>query len=218
MENGEKKKLKIGGWIKRIMKVCVLFIFLVSIWTLILTIRRSQQYNSSQNNMSAEIKINGNVLAESDTNIGGFKSDNYRVPQISFGGEGTIFYPAGEEQKGLQINDVKSEIYTDKNNKDKKLLVSWETNKQARCTLSYTKAGATSAQEYREANFGYDHAVLATPLDSGTTYNYIVTARDKWGNEMQSDKFAVYTGALNVSFLDLLAGAFKDVFGWAMKK
>jgi hypothetical protein len=218
METGEKKKLNTSVWIKRIIKTFVLLIFLISIWMLILTIKRGEQNKNAQNNMSAEIRINGNVLAESDTNIGGFKSENYKVPQISFGGESSIYYPTNEEQKNLQINDVKSEIYNDKNKKDKKLLVSWETNKQARCTLSYTRAGAASAQQYQEANFGYDHTVLATPLDSGATYNYVVTARDKWGNEIESDKFAVYTGAQEVSFLDLLAGAFKDVFGWAMKK
>jgi hypothetical protein len=45
-----------------------------------------------------------------------------------------------------------------------------------------------------------------------------VTARDKWGNETKSDKLAFYTGAPNISILDLLGGAFKDMFGWAGKK
>lgn len=164
-----------------------------------------------------KITVNGKVLADEDANTGGFKSEELNVPQISFGGEGTLMYAMSDEQKEIVVSNMKSEIFVDKNKKDKKLLVSWETSKPCRCELSYEKAGSTISEALDENNFSLTHTALITPLDSSTTYNYRVTARDRWGNEMQSDKFAIYTGAQEVSILDLIAGAFRDVFGWAVK-
>jgi len=163
-------------------------------------------------------KNSGQVLGESGNEGPAFRSENLRAAHISIGGEGIVYLPAGGEQTAIEIADLKSQIFIDKNKKDKKLLVSWKTSKATSCSLEFEKAGGSPKQGKAEGNFGYDHSVLVAPLENSAIYNYTVKATDKWGNQKYSDKFAVYTGAPEISFLDLIAGAFKDVFGWAMKK
>lgn len=213
-----KRKKRITRKIARLFYYPFAGIVIVCFIVLVVVIAgKIKKQKNNLNNISTQVKVNGQVLAEADANTGGFKSENYNVPQISFGGAGTVFFPTDEEQRSLAIDNMTSAIFADKNKIDKKLLVSWNTTKQARCTLSYSKTGAPSEDSYQEGKFDYNHSVLLTPLDSASTYNYIVTAKDKWGNEIQSDKFAVYTGAQEVSLLDLIAGAFRDVFGWALR-
>lgn len=146
-----------------------------------------------------------------------FGSENYFVPQIVVGGEGGIYYPGAEDQKELLVSDVKSEIFTDKNKKDKKILLSWMTSKSAKSSIEYSKAGMEAGQKYDEAGYSLEHSVLLEPLDSLTTYNYVIKMRDRGGTAFETDKFAIYTGAPQISFLDMLLGAFKGVFGWAVK-
>ena len=212
----EPKKRKTKSYFRKL--------FLVAISAL--AIFYAARYWPTQNTPAqTEIKITnvdpnsaGQVLGESGNGPPAFQSENLRVPHISIGGEGIVYLPAGGEQTAITIEDLKSQIFTDKNKKDKKLLVSWKTSKAASCSLEFEKAGGPPKQGKEEGNFGYDHSVLIEPLENSTTYNYTVKATDKWGNQNISDKFAIYTGAAEVSFLDLIANAFKDVFGWAMKK
>lgn len=161
----------------------------------------------------------GKVLGEEES--GGsrtlYESGNYRVPQVIIGSEGGIYYPGAEEQKELAISDVRSEIFTDKDKKNKKILLMWNTNKPTKSVIEYGKVGAAAVQTYEEIGYSLEHSVLLGPLDSSTTYEYVITMRDRGGATSSTDKFAVYTGAPQVSFLDLLTGAFKGIFGWAMK-
>src|SRR4030042_171934 len=60
---------------------------------------------------------------------------------------------------------------------------------------------------FKEDDYSMSHSAMIEKLDSASTYNYTIVARDRWGNEKESDKFAVYTGAPELSFLDLLGGA-----------
>lgn len=161
----------------------------------------------------------GRILGEEGDNlpITKYGSEKFLVPQIIVGSEGGIYYPGAEDQKELAISDVRSEIFTDKNKKDKKILLTWNTNKSAKSVIEYGKAGATGNQTYEETGYSLEHSVLLGPLDSLTTYDYVITMRDRGGATSSTDKFAVYTGAPQVSFLDLLTKAFKGVFGWAVK-
>lgn len=184
---------------------------------------QKENENNSDNvalqNVSLGKQKAGEVLGEGesagpDTK---FKSENFRVPQIVIGAEGGIFYPGAEDQKELAISDVKSEIFTDKNKKDKKVLLSWTTNKSTKSAVEYQKAGTASVQKYEETGYGIEHSALLAPLESSTTYNYVIAMRDRGGAQAATDKFAVYTGAAQISFLDMLVGAFRGVFGWAAK-
>jgi uncharacterized protein RhaS with RHS repeats len=60
--------------------------------------------------------------------------------------------------------------------------------------------------------------VIITGLDADSVYRYSVKAVDPNGNKDSSDQFVFYTGAPNVSLMDVLGNATQKVFGWAMKK
>lgn len=143
------------------------------------------------------------------------KSENYKTSLITFGGNSTL---SAEENLPLKINNVRSELLTTRNQQEIKLYVSWKTNKPAVSELKYGKNIEQGGKNIKEDKFGYAHSTILSSLDPASAYTYRIKGRDKWGNEIQSERFAFYTGAPNVSLLDLLLGAFKDVFGWAMKK
>ncbi|MEA2007142.1 MAG: hypothetical protein U9O20_03225 [Patescibacteria group bacterium] len=153
------------------------------------------------------------VVFDEDKNF--HKSENYKTKLITFAGN-TIL--PTEENLQLKIDDVRSELLTTRNQKEIKLYVSWKTNKTAVSELKYGKNIEQGGKSYKEDKFGYIHSTILSPLDAASAYTYRIDGRDKWGNKVQSQQFAFYTGAPNVSLLDLLLGAFRDVFGWAMKK
>ena len=55
-------------------------------------------------------------------------------------------------------------------------------------------------------------------LEPATAYVYSIKARDRWGNETNSDYYAVYTGSKMVSVFELIVKALEETFGWAVKK
>jgi len=143
-----------------------------------------------------------------------YASQNFKTPQISFGGD-AITMPAGEQSAAPEIIDMRSELLTTKTDQQVKFLLSWKTNKLCRSSIEYIKEGQAEGKTVADDNFGFVHSVEIAPLNYSTSYSYTVTARDKWGTETSSDKLAFYTGAQNVSIFDLLGSAFKDMFGWA---
>lgn len=145
-----------------------------------------------------------------------FSSQNFKTPQITFGGD-AITVPSGEQSTAPEIQDMRSELLMTKTDQQVKFVLTWKTNKLCRSSIDYLKEGQPEAKTVSEDGYGFVHSVEIAPLNYSTSYSYTVTARDKWGNEMKSDKLAFYTGAPNVSIFDLLGGAFKDMFGWVGK-
>ena len=213
-------KLKIGSVIKKI------FIFLLSAVAIFSIISFWPKNNdkekaveltkiSSSGNKDSKGQVLGEEGISATTNF--FKSDNFVSPQVSFGGDAVV-YPSGSEQIALEISEVKSELLTGKDKNVKQLLVNWKTNKPALSAVEYMRTGSPSPKKIEEDNYGFDHSALLPNLESSSTYNFTIITKDKWSNEQASDKYAFYSGAPDISFLDLIMGAFKDVFGWAVKK
>lgn len=174
----------------------------------------------SESELSAKFTtVKGKVLGEGEeTYQNEFRSGRYRLPQLAFGGGLTAFYPGlGTPLGPLDIEDVQSEIVRTKEKKELQLVIQWRTKRPMRCLVEYGKAGG-AAKTTEEEFFAVEHSAVLENLESSSTYMYSITAADKLGGEATSDKFAVYTGAPEVSFFDLLAGAFKSAFGWAAKK
>ncbi len=165
----------------------------------------------------------GKVLREEESvsaadATGMYTSQNFRSPQISFGKE-AITVPAGEQSLAPEIFDMRSELLMTKTDQKVKFMLTWKTNKLCRSSIEYMKEGQAEGKIISDDGFGFTHSVSLEPLNYSTSYSYIITARDKWGNETKSEKliFYTYTGAPRVSILDLIGGAFKDMFGWANK-
>jgi hypothetical protein len=160
----------------------------------------------------------GQVLGEeNETYPNEFKSENHRVPQLGFGGGLVAFYPGlGEPLGPLDIENVQSEVVRTKDKKELQIIIKWKTKRPTVCAVSYGKSGG-AMKSVQEDFFAIEHSLVLEKLDSATTYFYTITAKDKLGGEITSNKYAVYTGAPEISFFDLLAGAFKSTFSWAVK-
>lgn len=168
---------------------------------------------------SAGTSLNTLVLGESDAIAPGtLKSENYALGQVVLGGDATLLSANVEDAGPLSISSVRGEAFMEKNKKDVNVLVTWKTNKNAVSVIRYGKNGSDLSKTIEEDGYGSNHSLVLTGLDQGTTYVYVVTSKDRAGNEVSSDSYAVYTGTKTASLFDLISGAVTETFGWAMKK
>lgn len=146
-----------------------------------------------------------------------YRSESFRVGEIAVGGEASLVVPETDVTP-LEILSVRGEAFSEKGKKGSKLVITWETSKPALSKISYGKGVGTAEGVIRENSYGTNHSLIVPDLAPASTYVYIISSRDKWGNTAESDPYAVYTGAREVSLFELIAGAIGDVFGWAVKK
>jgi hypothetical protein len=146
-----------------------------------------------------------------------YQSERFRAGEIAIGGEAALFVPETDVAP-LEIFSVRGEAFTEKGKNGAKLVITWETNKPALSEISYGKGVGQAEGIIREEGYGTNHSLVIPDLAQSSTYVYVISSRDKWGNEAESDPYAVYTGARDISLFELIAGAIGDVFGWAVDK
>jgi hypothetical protein len=209
----------------KIKKIIKYFLFAILIATLgyysmaVFSLRKKMFNMENEVATITNEQTGGNILGEEEgqpVQSNFYASQNFRSPQISFGGE-AITVPAGEQSLTPEIFDMRSELLTTKTDQKVKFMLTWKTNKLCRSSIEYMREGQAEGKIISDDGFGFAHSVSLSPLNYSTSYSYIITAHDKWGNEMKSEKLTFYTGAPKVSIFDLLGGAFKDMFGWANK-
>lgn len=158
------------------------------------------------------------VLAETDVNSPGLlASENFRVGQIVLGGDVGVLVQ-GDEFSELGISDVRGETLGSKDQNEGRALITWKTTKPALSTVKYGKNAGGSESNFSEDGYGLTHSAVLDQLDLASTYLYTISVRDRYGNEVTSDSYAIYTGSKVVSLFELITGALQDVFGWAVKK
>lgn len=160
-------------------------------------------------------KILGEQTSQSNVPEEMYRSENFKLAQVTFGGDIAI---NSDDLASPEITDIRSELVTTKNKNDIELLASWKTNKSTTCQVDYAKAGQEEGKTKKEEKSGYSHGIILEPLDPSSAYEFTITAKDEYGNEVKSAKHAFFTGASNVSLIDLLTNAARDAFGWAIKK
>ena len=143
-------------------------------------------------------------------------SENFQIKEIKFGG--AIAVAKGLEDADFEIYDIRSEVLTTKGKEENKLVIRWKTSKLAKSTLEYSKMNGTSLKTIREENYNFDHSVTLSNLEPGVAYTFVIKSRDRWANEITSDRYSAYAGRKIVSIFDLIVNAVKEVFGWAMKE
>ena len=143
-------------------------------------------------------------------------SENFKMREISFGG--VLVASANGENLPIEISDMKSEIFMTKDGKQAEILISWKTNKLATSEVEYSKSDVKNPKVLEENNYGFNHSVLLAKLDLGTTYVYRIKTKDRWGNEIASERFGIYSGSKLVSVFDLIIKAVDETFSWAIKK
>ncbi len=159
------------------------------------------------------------VLGDSDTgSIGMLSSEQYRMGQVVLGGDVGVLSQS-DQFITLAVSDIRGEALDEASNQSEgRVLITWRTNKAALSTLSYGKGFDGSVKVFEEDGYGFAHSVILSQLDLASTYLYKITVRDRSGNEVSSDSYAVYTGTKEISLFELIADALLDVFGWAVKK
>jgi hypothetical protein len=174
---------------------------------------------SSKKAAGTDIEQSGDVLVQTDAqNSGVLKSENYVLQQVSVGGDVSITSSSEQEAGPLQISEIRGESFIEKGKKDVSMLITWKTTKLTAATIQYGKNGTDAIKTFTGDGFAANHSVVLSGLDQSTTYIYTITAKDRSGNKITSDSYAVYTGAKNASLFDLISGAVTDTFGWAMQK
>jgi hypothetical protein len=146
-----------------------------------------------------------------------YQSERFRAGEIAIGGEAALFVPETDITP-LEIVSVRGEAFTEKGKNGAKLVITWETNKPALSEISYGKGVGQAEGIIREEGYGTNHSLVIPDLAQSSTYVYVISSKDKWGNETESEPYAVYTGAREISLFELIAGAVGDVFGWAVDK
>ncbi|NTW46146.1 MAG: hypothetical protein HGB18_03805 [Candidatus Moranbacteria bacterium] len=161
---------------------------------------------------------NSNPAPESlPDSLAPYRSEHYRTGEIAVGGEMGLFVPESDPSP-LSIDSVHGEAFSGKGKSGGELVVTWETNKPARSTLSYGKGVGQAEAVITEEAFGTNHSVVIPNVSSASTYVYVISAQDKWGMKAESDPYAVYTGAKEISLFELIAGAIGEVFGWTVDR
>lgn len=144
-----------------------------------------------------------------------YESEHFRVGEIAIGGELALIVPE-DDPSPLEVLSVRGEAFSEKGGNSTKLILTWETNKPAVSDIAYGRGVGAAEAVVREETYGTNHSVIIPGLAQATTYVYVITTRDKWGNEVESDPYAVYTGSREISLFELIAGAVGDVFGWTV--
>lgn len=177
----------------------------------------AQDVASSAN--TADTVSEGIVLGESDVALpGSLKSENYTLGQVALGGDVTIASSDMQDIGPLEVGSVRGEAFMNKDKKDVNVLITWKTTKLATSAIKYGKNGTDAVKTVGEDGYGLNHSIILTGLDQASAYVYVITAKDRSGNEISTDSYAVYTGTKSTSLFDLISGAVTDTFGWAMKK
>jgi len=210
-------------FVKKTIKYIVIAIVIISFGYFSVMVFSSREKITGVKKESAAIaneQSDGKILGEEESQpvqTRFFASQNFRTPQISFGGDAIVF-PAGQQSGAPEIQDMRSELLLTKSDQQVKFLLSWKTNKECRSAIEYMKDGQSEGKVVSEDGYGFVHSAAIAPLNFSTSYSYIVTARDKWGNEIKTEKLVFYTGAPSISIFDIIVAAFKDMFGWMVRK
>lgn len=226
MEQGKNKKITIYFLI--FIAVLVLVLALLFGSGLISRISRWSQSNSVNNPTSQSEEFNESTFltegmenpSSVPNNVDGknlLKSENYKIKQITFGGS-AVAATDNAQELAVDIANLQSEALLSQDNKEAKLLISWETNKEALSTVEYSRSDGQNAKSLSEGRYNSSHRLVLSGLDPGAIYIYQIKSRDRWGNEFTSEYYSVYSGSPAVSVFDLISKSMNEMFGWAIKR
>jgi len=144
-------------------------------------------------------------------------SENYDLLQISLEGSGTDVFDFGENEI-LELSQITSELYSAKEGDKNEIraVISCRTNKRAYTEVTYAKSGEKDSKIVKEVNPGFGHMLIVPALDPDSVYKYSIKATDLNQAQLASEQFVFYTGAGNISLVDILGSAVQKVFGWAI--
>lgn len=211
---------------KRAKKLLKLFLFQVFIvFAVVVFVQRDDVVSREVPLVVAsaeEADESGVVRADADENapkvdFAVAKSENFRAGQIVFAGESDFLLDEADPRP-LAIDGIRGEITSKKGRKEVQLVVIWKTNKPTSGEVRYGKNRSDMDRRIIEDTYGTNHGVVIPNLEPGTTYLYAIHAKDRFGNDATSEKYALFTGAEQLSIVDLIGNAVKETFSWAIRQ
>lgn len=209
------------------LKTAALIMFLVSyaaVISIILLSGRSEEEPavtfSPNDGPLAEQAEETRVLGENDEEEvdNNLKSEDYMINQITLGGNVGMELSLSSDEGQLRITDVSNELVTDKDKDQTRMILRWRTSQPSSCEISYSKDGGNTSQVIKEKEYSSEHTSVVPSLTPATIYTYSLKCHNNNGDQVNSDKFIVYTGSPNVSLIDVLQNAAQKAFGWAIGK
>lgn len=221
-EHGHLKKRRQWKWIVGMLSLMLIAYGAYSVFRLVApavqtvpeteTVTQKQGEDVSSPNKEPQSTIDSRV---SDPSSSSYQSENFHVGTISVGGETETLF-VKETTDPFAISEIRAEAFAEKNKPEVKLVISWKTNKLALSHISYTKGPGQTSKTVSEEDYTLNHSVIIPALDQATRYYYTIVSQDRFGNEITSDKHAVFTGSRTASLFDLISKAMNDIFGWAV--
>jgi len=146
-------------------------------------------------------------------------SENFDLLQINLEGSGTNVFDLADNEI-FTIDRVASELYSvkDGDKSEIRAVISCKTNKRSYAEAEYFKNGEKDKKIIQGGYLDFNHILIIPDLDPDSVYKYSVSATDLNQIKIYSEQFVFYTGAGNISLVDLLSNAVEKVFGWTMGK
>lgn len=231
----KKNKIKLAGrggrsaWfvVVEFALIFALFLFTFKIWDNYLVSQSSQlpiQYLESKEfipDSSKEIPL---VLAEETESAGQnespgqtFNSENFKLSEVYFSGEPRMEMNNIDQDLPLEILKISGRLVNDKKEEKLSFILDWQSNRPCECAVNFSAQSEKNSRSIEEEKPDYSHSVALRPLDYSSVYSYSISCKDDYSSKWQSDKFVFYTGAKDMSLVDLLTDSAQDIFGWAMK-
>lgn len=158
------------------------------------------------------------VLGENDENNENKQEEHqgnlFAVRDITLGGETLMAMIEDDKGKEIKISHLQGKLYRSTEEDGMNYYASWQTNKPTLSTVKYKSDQEQNYKEIKEENYSYVHAITFPDVDFSSVYQYVISSRDRWGDEIDTGQFVFYTGSSDASFFELLEDSFRDIFGW----
>lgn len=170
-----------------------------------------------ESGLAAEDSVNLPLAEALKTGQAIASSENFDLLQINLEGSGTNVFDLAENEI-LELSRIKSELYIAKENDKSEIraIISCRTNKRSYIEVAYSKSGEKDKKIIKDTDLGFSHVLAIPALDPDSVYKYSVNATDLNQAQVSSEQFVFYTGAGNISLVDILGSAAQKVFGWAI--
>ncbi len=220
-EAKKRRRRRIIVWIIIILLILFFLYFLFRMFLFSGADKGAIEVNQTKNTFDISQKI---VIATSTTEAAKraqaiAASENFEMLQINLEGSGTNVFDFGETEI-FTINNVASELYTAKEGDKTEIraVISCQTNRRSYVEAEYYKSGEKDKKVFKDTYFGFNHILIIPALDPDSVYRYSVSATDSNQIKIYSEQYVFYTGAGNISLVDVLSNAVQKVFGWTLGK
>lgn len=218
----EKSRRRIMAWI-----IIILLLLLGLVFLLIMFLWPKPDIYGGKIDVKepvSTVNVNQNIMLATTTAAAKrakpiAESENFAMLQINLEGSATNVFDLGETGL-LTLSNVASDIYSTKEGDKSEIraVISCQTSKRSYVEVEYFKSGEKTKKVFKDTYLGFNHILVIPELEPDSVYRYSLSATDLNQTTIYSEQYVFYTGAGNISLIDVLGNAVQKVFGWAMER